>query len=336
MFVLFLSELCSRAAELFSPIPFEAPPQQSWGVSPVAAKLLPPDALNDVWVFILISTVVMYVATVLLWLLCREGEKSGPTRLQKAYRVFNFLINTCFGVFGYYVHYVVTGPNTNVDLMVNRISAPHPLAVHLSHLQFAYQLWSIPVGLVVGEVPLMYFHHVLVAGLAWAVMRNEVDFLYYQCYYFGITELSSIPLAVMNFFKDSKALREKYPTVYSVVRIGEKESGSIVITVCSRFSHAHTPLYCTFFSVSVCLCLPLFPRCSALLFHGSFLCRQFICVKQCPRHSYKISRGMVSYWVGSDGCDAAVLDAVDFKRTCKNCFGCFWWKEDEEKVTLDI
>ena len=44
-------------------------------------------------------------------------------------------------------------------------------------------------------------------------------FRYWTAYFYGIVELSSLPLAIMNVFKDNPKLVKKYPGSYQFIRL---------------------------------------------------------------------------------------------------------------------
>ena len=200
---------------------FSPPPQREWLIStkggPIS-RFLSKDDVSEVYISVTIATLLMYAATLLLYtILPTSTPQNKQLHLKKVYRLFNFLINTCFGLVGFYVMFL--DPNEWSKFEQNRAYLESPWACKFAHVQFAYQLWSIPIGLLVGEAPLMYIHHILVMGLAYIVAVRNLQFQYYQVYYFGVCECSSIPLAIMNHFKDNKQLREKYAGAYQNVRI---------------------------------------------------------------------------------------------------------------------
>jgi len=63
----------------------------------------------------------------------------------------------------------------------------------------------------------MLVHHALACLLAWLGCRYKV-FLTYSVYYLGISELSSVPLAGVDFFKHRKPLAKKYPQATNACR----------------------------------------------------------------------------------------------------------------------
>jgi hypothetical protein len=90
----------------------------------------------------------------------------------------------------------------------------------IAALQIAYQLWAIRMGLfVVKESPAMIVHHVAVIMASCMCALLTIGFRYWTPFFFGMVEVSSVPLALMNTFKDHPVLIEKYPTFYHYVRL---------------------------------------------------------------------------------------------------------------------
>lgn len=71
--------------------------------------------------------------------------------------------------------------------------------------------------LLCGPGGIMIVHHVLVLALGWVVAANSF-FHYYATFFFGVPELSSVPLAFMDLFKGNKELKRRYPAVNEAAR----------------------------------------------------------------------------------------------------------------------
>lgn len=83
-----------------------------------------------------------------------------------------------------------------------------------------FQIWSLVVGvLIFAETRVMMLHHiaVLMAGAMYLTFTN--GFRYHSFYFAGIWEISSIPLALMNLFRDQPRWSEKYPKLYFTTRL---------------------------------------------------------------------------------------------------------------------
>jgi hypothetical protein len=72
--------------------------------------------------------------------------------------------------------------------------------------------------LYVKEDPVMLMHHVtvIIVGSMASFLTN--GFRYWIPYFFGIMELSSIPLAIMNTFKDNPKWVERQPMMFLATR----------------------------------------------------------------------------------------------------------------------
>jgi len=138
-----------------------------------------------------------------------------------AYQITNGLVNLGLGLLGLY-HYVRTVPPP-ADIASTSpshfVEGWDDLSV-LAELQIAYQLWAIPVGVsLVNEHGAMLFHHlcVLVVGCMSAFFTN--GFRYFTPFFYGLIEMSSVPLAAMNAFKGNPALVRRFPSTYRAVRL---------------------------------------------------------------------------------------------------------------------
>ena len=62
----------------------------------------------------------------------------------------------------------------------------------------------------------MIGHHFVTGSLAYFGLHPYLH--YYGMYYFGIAELTNIPLTIMDVFKYFKHWADKYPTLNSIIR----------------------------------------------------------------------------------------------------------------------
>jgi hypothetical protein len=84
----------------------------------------------------------------------------------------------------------------------------------VSAFQLGYQLWAIPVGILhVKETTSMIVHHFAVLVSTSMTGFLSIGFRYYSPFFYGVFELSSVPLSLMNSFKNSPELQRKYPLV---------------------------------------------------------------------------------------------------------------------------
>jgi len=85
--------------------------------------------------------------------------------------------------------------------------------IPFGEMQIAYQIWSLPAGILfVPEPVAMLVHHSIVIVLGSVVAFSTNAFRYYAPFFFGIVEISSIPLSIVNVFKSDKSLQDRFPT----------------------------------------------------------------------------------------------------------------------------
>ena len=87
----------------------------------------------------------------------------------------------------------------------------HPTGDMLAHFMFVHILvWDVPTRLIVASLrdPTMLAHHAGAALVAFSGLYAgpQTRLTYYSTYFFGVVELSSIPLHVMTLFKPGQIL----------------------------------------------------------------------------------------------------------------------------------
>lgn len=125
-----------------------------------------------------------------------------------AYQVTNMTVNLFLGLYGLYC-YMDLPPIENVSI-VERINGFKDNAI-FGALQVGYNIWALPIGAYfVGEKKEMMIHHVfvIVVGIMSAFSTN--GFRYHAPFFFGVIEISSVPLAMWNLTKSNRSLAEKY------------------------------------------------------------------------------------------------------------------------------
>mmetsp|Transcript_37979 Transcript_37979/g.90909 ORF Transcript_37979/g.90909 Transcript_37979/m.90909 type:complete len:279 (-) Transcript_37979:98-934(-) len=138
----------------------------------------------------------------------------GKAAWKASYQVTNLLTNATLGLYGIHVHLNL---DSNESLE-NKIHG-YPQMKSFALGQMGYQLWAIPVGILcVEETALMLVHHVAVICVASTSAFLTAGFRYYNPYFYGVIEISSVPLSVMNSFKNNKDWIIRYPQAYSLVR----------------------------------------------------------------------------------------------------------------------
>ena len=167
---------------------------------------------------------------------------SKSERQKLCYQMTNFIVNLCFSGWGLYYEFVYNGSNTRSILsssssssllllqtppqqQSDRIPVEATIVgyndfVYISAAQIGYQLWSIPIGiyLIQESIP-MIVHHVTVIVCASMSGFLRYGFRYYTPFFYGMVELSSLPLAMMNAFKDHpNTLQYYYPKTNANIR----------------------------------------------------------------------------------------------------------------------
>lgn len=160
-----------------------------------------------------------------------SSSKDDKDRHMLAYRFTNMIVCAAMGVLGVYGELVIiphvvaardadsssgsSSSHTNVADFVQGLDDHYYMASNM----IAFQLWAVIVGhYYVNESPVMMAHHV--ATITCCIMFGTFTngFRYYCFYYGGVWEISSIPLALMNTWKDHPKWRERYPTINLLVR----------------------------------------------------------------------------------------------------------------------
>jgi len=143
-------------------------------------------------------------------------------RYKTCYQMTNLCFNLTIGCLGVYYHYWVlpTLPVYNTTSSVDQISNLFDEFYLMPAMQLGYQAWSIPIGLFyVNESTEMILHHFGVIFAASCGAFSHFGFRYWLPFFFGIFELSSVPLAIMNTFKDHPDTAIKYPLFNHASRV---------------------------------------------------------------------------------------------------------------------
>jgi hypothetical protein len=150
-----------------------------------------------------------------------KNNTNNVNKLIKArYQFTNLCFNMYIGGLGlYYDQYVLpTLPSHYYDNVIDKIPG-HGNIYIFSALQLGYQLWALPVGLYcVKESKEMLVHHLAVVLASTMSGFSYCGFRYFSVYFYGLMELSSIPLAVMNAFKDNPSWVHRYPFLFLSTR----------------------------------------------------------------------------------------------------------------------
>jgi hypothetical protein len=150
-----------------------------------------------------------------------SDDNNNKNKITKArYQFTNLCFNLYIGSLGiYYDQYVLpTLPSHYYDNIIDKIPG-HTNIYIFSALQLGYQLWALPVGMFcVKESTEMMVHHLAVVLASTMSGFSYCGFRYFSVYFYGLMELSSIPLAVMNAFKDNPSWVNRYPFLFLLAR----------------------------------------------------------------------------------------------------------------------
>ena len=187
-----------EGGDLFLPTPF------------LQNIVLPRIVASCVALLLLYVTLLQFVGRVL------SSNADLRQKRKVCYQITNFIANLILAVGGNYYFLLYVHP----DATVEEKTQGNEQFVFLSCFQIGYQLWAIPVGIwYVNESAAMLTHHVTVilVALMSAFMRN--GFRYWTPFFYGVIETSSVPLSIMNFFKENPSYAKQYPTFNTAIRV---------------------------------------------------------------------------------------------------------------------
>eukprot|EP00977_Amphora_coffeiformis_P017709 scaffold5873_cov172-Amphora_coffeaeformis.AAC.6 len=145
--------------------------------------------------------------------------KPRELRYKLAFRCTNILLYIILIVIGIYGETVVLSELTDNDNVATYVRGLDDETLVLT-VVCGFQIWSLVVGrLYFEETALMMWHHIAVLAGSCMYLTFTNGFRYHSFYFAGIWEVSSIPLALMNLFRDQKGWSERYPTVYFLIRL---------------------------------------------------------------------------------------------------------------------
>ncbi|CAB9497013.1 TLC domain [Seminavis robusta] len=182
-------------------------------------------ALPSIAVTIVAVTGVYLAAFPMAKKLVAKGNDVTQQRRRLAYQITNCVTNLALGCLGLYFQYLVL-PHNNDD---NNDTIPPQDKIQghvedrlylLGSIQIGFQIWSIVMGILfVRESKEMLVHHcaVILASSKSVFLTN--GFRYYAPMALGMTELSSVPLAIMNSFKNNAQWRMAHPQLYLASRL---------------------------------------------------------------------------------------------------------------------
>lgn len=133
-------------------------------------------------------------------------------------QLLNMVVNFYLGMLGIYYH-VFLRTSADAESLEHTANQWENFAI-FGVGQAGYQIWSIAVGIYRIKEPLtMIMHHISVVCVALISVVFTNGFRYYTAFFYGVAEISSVPLAMMNMFKNNPSLVQKYPTWNIIVKL---------------------------------------------------------------------------------------------------------------------
>jgi len=179
----------------------------------IRASVLPTIAATFVALCLVYFTAYFFIAD---YLTDRDDSKYHFKKRKICYQLTNLLTNAGLGLAGLYWEIEMQKEETSTQ---DTVTGHHNL-VYFSAWQLGYQLWAIPVGLflVRESLPMLVHHFTVIMVASMSGFLNN-GFRYWTPFFYGLIELSSVPLAVMNAFKENPHLMDRYPVQYTRVRM---------------------------------------------------------------------------------------------------------------------
>mmetsp|Transcript_20594 Transcript_20594/g.30922 ORF Transcript_20594/g.30922 Transcript_20594/m.30922 type:complete len:316 (-) Transcript_20594:121-1068(-) len=152
--------------------------------------------------------------------------------MKLSYQATNLLVNLSLGVYGFYTIMYSFPSTTDKSFktllfpsyepnILERITG-YNAYTHFSSYQLAYNAWALPVGIfLVDENKIMLLHHVSVLTSTSLACYTNLGYKIFSVYIFGCAELSSVPLAIMNFLRDRPEFTRRYLSMtilYGIVK----------------------------------------------------------------------------------------------------------------------
>lgn len=148
----------------------------------------------------------------------KKWNLQGQNIMLVSYQFTNLCVNLCLGLYGIY-HYNCTLPDMSELPITTRIIGFSDYNT-FGLLQIAYNLWALPVGyFLVKESTAMLCHHIATMIVSSFSVMCTYGFRYHQVFFFGLIEISSVPLAIMNYCKNNNEWSKKHcPRLAELIR----------------------------------------------------------------------------------------------------------------------
>ena len=129
-------------------------------------------------------------------------NKNHKVTMKASYQGTNLCINAFLGIYGIY-HYNRSLPPLS-DLSIDEKITGYDQFISFGALQVGYNLWALPLGLfIIGESKTMLVHHVAAIFVAGLSSFFNSGFRYHAPFMFGVMEISSVPLSIVNYLRDN-------------------------------------------------------------------------------------------------------------------------------------
>lgn len=161
-------------------------------------------------------TLIYFSASPIAKRIPQDNKNTDKEKRRLQYQITNLITNTFIGVIGLHAQYNLLPENASIQ---EKFQGQENLFI-LPSVQIGFQIWSIIMALFFVEesVP-MLVHHVCVIWASIKVAFTVNGFRYFAPIALGMTELSSVPLAIMNSFKNNKSWIDAYPQSYVRIRL---------------------------------------------------------------------------------------------------------------------
>ena len=188
-----------------------------------------PDTYNDTRTIVIVFFIICTLHYTLLQIFKKNQTslklKDSKETMRLSYQATNFIVNLSLAILGIYTIFNSKKPLTLLhpfyesDILV-RISG-YTQYTYFAAFQLGYNFWALPVGILfVDESPFMILHHVAVLSSTVLACYSSTAYNYASVYIFGVAEMSSVPLAIMNYLKYHREWTKKhFESGYGVIKI---------------------------------------------------------------------------------------------------------------------
>jgi hypothetical protein len=137
-----------------------------------------------------------------------KGEKDKPqAAAQKIIEFVSFVVLACTGSYMWWFDAAFVE-----DFAGDKVFGGYDLSRNFVIYMVGFQFWDFTSSVVCGYAYMHIIHHFSVFVLCLIVLMNGPNgfLLYYAPFFLGVTEISSVPLAVVDVFRTSKPLAKSY------------------------------------------------------------------------------------------------------------------------------